>query len=67
MTYTTKILSLIGLTFALSACGTLFGTADEDLPRYSEPRFQNEKPIELKVNKIDIISEFTPSFTRPNV
>ena len=66
-TYTTKILSLIGLTFALSACGTLFGTADEELPRYSEPRFQNEKPIELKVNKIDIISEFTPSFTRPNV
>ncbi len=63
---TTKILSIIGLSFALSACGTLFGH-NEDIPRYSEPRFQTEKPIELKVNKVEIVSEFTPSFTRPNV
>ncbi|MBR2922729.1 MAG: hypothetical protein IKC10_05355 [Alphaproteobacteria bacterium] len=61
-----KFLSLIGITITLSACGTLFGTS-EDISGYKEPRFQNEPPIELNVNKIDIISEFTPSFTRPNV
>ena len=61
-----KILSLAGVTLTLSACSTLFGTSD-DLSKYNEPRYQNETPIELNVNKIDIISEFTPSFTRPNV
>lgn len=33
---------------------------------YSEPRY-DEAPIQLKVNKIDVVSEFTPSFMRPNV
>ncbi len=61
-----KILSLVGATLILSACSTLFGTSD-DVSKYNEPRYQNETPIELNVNKIDIISEFTPSFTRPNV
>ena len=60
-----KILSLIGVTVTLSACSTLFGT--DEVEQFKEPRFQNETPIELKVNKIDLISEFTPSFTRPNV
>ena len=67
MTSTKKILSIACLTAFLSACGTLFGTGDEELARYGEPRFSSETPIELKVNKIDIISEFTPTFTRPNV
>ena len=66
MTFGKKILSVIGLSIGLSACGTLFGNNGE-IARYSEPRFESEKPIELKVNKINIISEFTPSFTRPNV
>lgn len=35
--------------------------------RYSEPRFQTKAPIELNVEKVDILSEFVPSFTRPNV
>ncbi|MBR2274280.1 MAG: hypothetical protein IJ864_05600 [Alphaproteobacteria bacterium] len=35
--------------------------------RYSEPRFQTKAPIELNVEKVDIKSEFVPSFTRPNV
>ena len=61
-----KLLSLVGITLTLSACSTLFGTS-EDISGYKEPRFQNTPPIELNVNKIDIISEFTPSFTRPNV
>lgn len=62
-----KIFIALGLTLSLGACGTLFGSHEEDLPKYSEPRFQNETPIELKVNKVNIVSEFTPSFTRPNV
>ena len=63
----TKILALLGITFALSACGTLYGTPEDELPRYSEPRFNTETPIELKVSKIDVVSEFTPTFTRPHV
>lgn len=35
--------------------------------RYCEPRFQDVTPIELNVEKVEIISEFIPSFTRPNV
>lgn len=35
--------------------------------RYNEPRFQTNAPIELNVEKVDITSEFVPSFTRPNV
>ena len=35
--------------------------------KYSEPHFQTKAPIELNVEKVDIISEFVPSFTRPNV
>jgi hypothetical protein len=35
--------------------------------RYVEPRFNDQDPIELLVNKIDIVSDFSPSFTRPNV
>ncbi len=62
-----KILSVLGVTLFLAACGTLYGTPEEDLPRYSEPRFTTETPVELKVSKINVISEFTPSFTRPHV
>ncbi len=58
------VLVLVGLFMA--SCST---TSDTDaIPlRYSEPRFQTTAPIELNVEKIDIISEFVPSFTRPNV
>ncbi len=35
--------------------------------KYNEPRFQTVAPIELEVEKVEIISEFIPSFTRPNV
>ena len=41
--------------------------AEEPEPvMYSEPRY-HDKPIMLKVSKIDVVPEFTPSFTRPNV
>lgn len=55
-------------------CGSLFlfachSTSDVDaVPlRYCEPRFQTAAPIELNVEKVNITSEFIPSFTRPNV
>lgn len=49
----------------ISACA---GQTDVAEPRrFTEPRFDNKPKIELQVGKIDVISEFTPSFTRPNV
>jgi hypothetical protein len=59
-----KILSLATALF-LAAC-----TANQEVAevrRYNEPRFDDQKKIELKVSKVDVVSEFTPSFTRPNV
>lgn len=67
MTVAKKILIMIGLTLGLGACGTLIGTPEDEMPKYSEPRYTTDKPIELKVSKIDIVSEFTPTFTRPHV
>ena len=67
MTLTKKLISTIALSLCLSACNTLFGAHEEDVQRYTEPRYAQEQPIELKVNKIDITSEFTPTFTRPHV
>ena len=62
-----RILFILGVTLSLSACGTLYGTSEDELPQYKEMRFTDTTPIELKVNRIDINSEFTPSFTRPHV
>ncbi|MCQ2741488.1 MAG: hypothetical protein MJ210_05185 [Alphaproteobacteria bacterium] len=67
MTELKRILSVLGICLALSSCGSLYGNHEEDLPRYREPRYTTEKPIELKSSKIDIVSEYTPTFERPNV
>ena len=51
---------LIGLT---GGCSAIFGSYEGDEPtRYTELRFEDQKPIKLKVSKVDVISEFTPSF-----
>lgn len=56
---------LIGLT---GGCSAIFSSYEGDEPaRYTELRFEDQKPIKLKVSKVDVISEFTPSFRRPNV
>lgn len=61
-----KKLCAISSIIALSACASM--NNDEAAPeRYSDLHFDNKKPIELMVQKIDVKSEFTPSFTRPNV
>ncbi len=50
------------LTLIVSACST-----SQNIETYNEPRFNQQAPINLKVNKITIDSVFSPSFTRPNV
>ena len=47
----------------LSAGCALFGTQEEP-NRYSDIRFENQTPIKLKVNKVEVISEFTPTFRK---
>ena len=49
----------------LSACASSQEVAETR--RVVEPRFDQSPKIELNVSRIDVISEFTPSFTRPNV
>ena len=59
-------IALVLSSVLLFACSS---TSDTDaVPlRYNEPRFQTAAPIVLNVEKIDVSSEFVPSFTRPNV
>ncbi len=61
-----KCIMLMFCGLFLFACRT---TSDVDaVPlRYCEPRFKDMAPIELNVEKVNIVSEFIPSFTRPNV
>lgn len=66
MKKTSHLITALILTVLVAGCAW-FPKEDDDLQRYSEPRYNQEQPIQLKVNKIEIISEFTPTFTRPNV
>jgi len=59
-----RSLLFVGLFF-LSACASNKDVGETR--RYVEPRFNTEDPIELLVSKVDIVSDFSPSFTRPNV
>ena len=61
-----RILPLMLIVSLVSSCA-LFKTTEEEPDNYRMPRFSNFAPIDLKVKQIDITSEFTPSFTRPNV
>jgi hypothetical protein len=56
---------MIAAVSVLTACSGNREVAE--VRRYTEPRFDSQKPIELNVGKINVVSEFTPSFTRPNV
>ena len=61
-----KMLLAAVVAVNLSACSTM--NNDEAAPeRYSDLHFDNKAPVRLMVKKIDVKSEFTPSFTRPNV
>ena len=58
-----KIFSLFALISCLGAC---VSNVDE-VETYNVPRYSDSGPIELKVNKVDIVSEFIPPFKRPHV
>ena len=61
-----KMFCAISFVSLMSACSTM--NNDEAAPeKYSDLHFDNKKPIELTVKKIEVKSEFSPSFTRPNV
>lgn len=61
-----KVLCAASVALVLNACSSM--NNEEAAPaKYSDLHFDNKKPIQLMVKKIDIRSDFTPSFTRPNV
>lgn len=57
-------LCLLVLTFGGCAAKNNLEAAPE---RYSDLHFDNKDPIRLAVQNVNVRSEFTPSFTRPNV
>ncbi len=60
-----KIIAVFGILAMISACAA---SEEKAAPqRYREARFDAQQEIELKVNKVEVVSEFVPSFTRPNV
>ncbi len=59
-----SIFCALAMVSTLTACAS----SDEAVPeKYNEPRFNADGVVNLNVNKVEIVSEFTPSFTRPNV
>ncbi|MBP1532003.1 MAG: hypothetical protein ILA52_00685 [Alphaproteobacteria bacterium] len=61
-----KMFCVALMTLGLNACASR--NNNEAVPeRYSELHFDNKAPIKLNVKTIEVKSEFTPSFTRPNV
>lgn len=61
-----KIMLVAMTVFCLNACASMNNnTATPE--RYGDLHFDNKAPIPLLVKTINVKSEFTPSFTRPNV
>lgn len=58
-----KILCASLAFFAVSACVS----SETEVEKFNEPRYSDRGQIELNVSTIEIKSDFTPSFTRPNV
>lgn len=54
------------MTVLVAGCAW-FPKDEDELQKFREPRYNSEEPIQLKVNKVEVISEFTPTFKRPNV
>ncbi|MDR1693819.1 MAG: hypothetical protein LBR70_01305 [Lactobacillaceae bacterium] len=63
MTTLKKILFVALLVGLVPACGN----KSEEIENFNEPRFTSEDPIELNVNKIEVVSEFSQTYKRPNV
>lgn len=66
MTSFFKMMLAAVAVFSINACSTMSNnTAAPE--KYSDLHFDNKAPIPLLVKTIEVKSEFTPSFTRPNV
>ncbi len=61
-----KIIPAFIMTVLVAGCAW-FPKDEDELQNFREPRYNSEEPIQLKVNKVEVISEFTPTFKRPNV
>ena len=62
---TKKIFAIFGILAMLASCAS---SQEQVTPqKFHEARFDTGQGIGLKVNKIEVVSEFVPSFTRPNV
>ncbi len=61
-----KIIPAFIMTVLVAGCAW-FPKDEDELQKSREPRYNSEEPIQLKVNKVEVISEFTPTFKRPNV
>lgn len=60
-----KIILSILVVGMIPACGIF--SKDKEVEAYKELRFTNTAPIELNVKSVEVESEFTPTFRRPNV
>ncbi len=63
MTNIKRIFITVLFTAALAGCAGL--KSGKEIKSYNEPRYDADPKIELDVKKVEIISEFTPSFYRP--
>lgn len=61
-----KKLCIVSISALLCACSSMSNNRAAP-ERFSDLHFDNKAPIMLSVKQINIKSEFTPSFTRPNV
>ena len=59
-----KLFAVFGILAMITACAT---TEEQAPQKFQESRFDAQQQINLKVNKVEVVSEFVPSFTRPNV
>ena len=60
-----KFLAILGVLGVLSACTT---AKEQPAPqKFTEAHFDTQQDINLRVSKVDVVSDFVPSFTRPNV
>lgn len=63
-----KMMCAAAMILTFGACSTPSMNNNEATPeRYSDLHFDNKAPIALNVKTVEVKSEFTPSFTRPNV
>ena len=61
-----KIFAALAICITFSGCTGIQDDMAEPR-RYEDLSFTDQAPIKLKVSKVEVVSEFSPSFKRPNV